>query len=100
MTISADILNSYEYPEINIDDLLAQEIEKDDHVFVVLDDDPTGVQTVHDVNVYTDWQTDTLINAFREDRLFFMHTKTLLNCLRFQNTTLSGLIWRLFKELM
>ena len=30
MTISADILNSYEYPEINIDDLLAQEIEKDD----------------------------------------------------------------------
>ena len=67
MTISADILNSYEYPEINIDDLLAREIEKDDHVFVVLDDDPTGVQTVHDVNVYTDWKTDTLINAFRED---------------------------------
>ena len=76
MTISADILNSYEYPEINIDDLLAQEIEKDDHVFVVLDDDPTGVQTVHDVNVYTDWQTDTLINAFREDRLFFILTNS------------------------
>ncbi len=76
MTISADILKSYEYPDINIDDLLSREIKKDDHVFVVLDDDPTGVQTVHDVNVYTDWQKETLVNAFKEDRLFFILTNS------------------------
>ncbi len=76
MIISADILNSYEYPDMNVDDLLDKEIEKDDHVFVVLDDDPTGVQTVHDVNVYTDWQTETLVNAFRNDRLFFVLTNS------------------------
>lgn len=76
MRISADILNAYECPEINIDDLLAQEIEQDDHVIVVLDDDPTGVQTVHDVNVYTDWQKETLINAFKHDRLFFILTNS------------------------
>ncbi|MBR2544817.1 MAG: hypothetical protein IKE93_01485 [Erysipelotrichaceae bacterium] len=76
MRISADILKSYEYPDIDIDDLLAQEIEHDDHVFVVLDDDPTGVQTVHDVSVYTDWQKETLISAFRKDRLFFVLTNS------------------------
>lgn len=31
---------------------------------VVLDDDPTGVQTVHDVNVYTDWSFES-IRAFK-----------------------------------
>ncbi|MBQ3385598.1 MAG: hypothetical protein IJG59_10380 [Erysipelotrichaceae bacterium] len=76
MIISADILKSYEYPDIDIDDLVSREIERDDHVFVVLDDDPTGVQTVHDVNVYTDWQKDTLVNAFKEDRLFFILTNS------------------------
>ena len=33
---------------------LLRYVKKDDHVFVVLDDDPTGTQTVHDVRVYTD----------------------------------------------
>lgn len=31
---------------------------------VVLDDDPTGIQTVHDVYVYTDWELSTLREAF------------------------------------
>ena len=76
MNISADILNSYEYPSIDFDNLLNKEIEKDDHVFVVLDDDPTGVQTVHDVNVYTDWKVETLTEAFKTDRLFFILTNS------------------------
>ena len=33
------------------DRLLADEIARDDTKLVVLDDDPTGVQTVHDVSV-------------------------------------------------
>lgn len=35
-------------------------------VWVVLDDDPTGVQTVHDLPVYTDWSRETLRAAFAE----------------------------------
>ncbi|MCE5342688.1 MAG: hydroxyacid dehydrogenase, partial [Eubacteriales bacterium] len=31
---------------------------------VVLDDDPTGVQTVHDVYVYTGWSVTELTQAF------------------------------------
>ena len=33
----------------------------------VLDDDPTGVQTVHGVSVYTDWEEDSIASAFQED---------------------------------
>ena len=38
---------------------------------VVLDDDPTGIQTVHDVYVYTDWELSTLREAFQENVLYF-----------------------------
>ena len=44
---------------------------------VVLDDDPTGVQTVHDVYVYTRWDRETLTEAFREpDTMFFILTNS------------------------
>ena len=44
---------------------------------VVLDDDPTGVQTVHDVPVYTDWEMDSLQQAFSEEsNLFFILTNS------------------------
>ncbi len=46
-------------------------------VFVVLDDDPTGIQTVHDVAVYTTWEEETLINALkREKRMFYILTNS------------------------
>ena len=44
-----------------------------DRLIVVLDDDPTGVQTVHDVYVYTRWDRETVLEAFRrEKRMFFI----------------------------
>jgi len=44
---------------------------------VVLDDDPTGVQTVHGVPVFTSWETDTVAQAFREDgSMFFILTNS------------------------
>ncbi|WP_027955941.1 four-carbon acid sugar kinase family protein [Halobacillus kuroshimensis] len=47
------------------------------HKIVVLDDDPTGVQTVHDVAVYTDWEEDTIHKAFQEDnQMFFILTNS------------------------
>jgi len=38
---------------------------------VVLDDDPTGVQTVHDVPVFTKWDAETLKEAFLEEGSMF-----------------------------
>ena len=45
------------YPSMREDyrtGLLKKEIEASNKKGVVLDDDPTGVQTVHDISVYTD----------------------------------------------
>lgn len=39
---------------------------KHDHTFVVLDDDPTGTQTMHDVPVVTIWSVESLIDLFNE----------------------------------
>ena len=73
--MKADILNSYpEYKE-KIDEQLNMLIENDEHVFVVLDDDPTGVQCVHDINVYTDWSYESMLEAFNE-KLFFILTNS------------------------
>ena len=50
--ISADILNTFPPVDIAaVDAALAAEIAADDTKFIVLDDDPTGVQTVHDISV-------------------------------------------------
>lgn len=44
---------------------------------VVLDDDPTGVQTVHDVPVYTDWRRETLAQGLSEPgAMFFVLTNS------------------------
>lgn len=73
--MKADILYSYpEYKE-DIDRMLNMLIENDEHVFVVLDDDPTGVQCVHDINVYTDWAYESMKEAFN-DKLFFILTNS------------------------
>lgn len=43
----------------------------------VLDDDPTGVQTVHDVHVYTDWTSESLKEAMGEENaMFFILTNS------------------------
>ncbi|MGE5607523.1 MAG: four-carbon acid sugar kinase family protein, partial [Bacteroidota bacterium] len=44
---------------------------------VVLDDDPTGVQTVHGVSVYTDWSEESISSGFAEENsLFFILTNS------------------------
>lgn len=44
---------------------------------IVLDDDPTGVQTVHDIFVYTNWETDTLREAFDDgNKISFILTNS------------------------
>ncbi|HRX08352.1 MAG TPA: four-carbon acid sugar kinase family protein [Candidatus Limiplasma sp.] len=44
---------------------------------VVLDDDPTGVQTVHDVYVYTDWTYESIREGFTSpEPIFFILTNS------------------------
>ncbi|MBR3195709.1 MAG: hydroxyacid dehydrogenase [Clostridia bacterium] len=44
---------------------------------VVLDDDPTGVQTVHDLYVYTDWSYESMRSGLLEDgHIFFVLTNS------------------------
>ena len=44
---------------------------------VVIDDDPTGPQAIHDVRVFMDWSVDTLRKAFRTgDPVFFICTNS------------------------
>ena len=78
MKLASEVLQSYsKIDEQYVDSLLAKEIEKNNKTFVVLDDDPTGVQTVHDVPVYTNWEKDTIRQAFAEkNKLFFILTNS------------------------
>ncbi|MCL1829930.1 MAG: hydroxyacid dehydrogenase [Oscillospiraceae bacterium] len=43
---------------------------------IVLDDDPTGVQTVHDIPVYTSYEQADIDNGFAEDGMFFILTNS------------------------
>lgn len=44
---------------------------------IVLDDDPTGVQTVHDISVYTDWSEESIAAGFAEENaMFFILTNS------------------------
>lgn len=63
--------------EERIDRLLKEAIRKSRRKIVVLDDDPTGVQTVHDVSVYTDWSEEAVLSGFKEENsLFYILTNS------------------------
>lgn len=60
-----------------VDAALAVELVKDPHKLVVLDDDPTGVQTVHDISVYTDWSEESVRDGFAEkNKVFYILTNS------------------------
>ncbi len=76
--IYTDILQTFpEVSEETVDVILNDEIRKNGMKIVVLDDDPTGVQTVHDVSVYTDWSKDSIRSGFEEEnKLFYILTNS------------------------
>ena len=78
MAISAKILESYKPIDVAaVDALLAEEIRLNNKKIVVLDDDPTGVQTVHDITVYTDWNKESILQGFNENNdLFYVLTNS------------------------
>ncbi len=63
--------------EIELDKILLALINKNQKKIIVLDDDPTGVQTVHDISVYTDWSEESIRAGFNEkNRLFYILTNS------------------------
>lgn len=75
---SSSILTKWPDADVReVDRLLAEEAGKSRRKMIVLDDDPTGVQTVHDVSVYTDWSMESLRSGFAEEnKLFFILTNS------------------------
>lgn len=74
----ASILEHYQpYNQSELDALWEKNRPALQHKIVVLDDDPTGVQTVHGVSVYTDWTEETITSGFQEEnQIFFILTNS------------------------
>ncbi|KAK3228316.1 hypothetical protein Dsin_008178 [Dipteronia sinensis] len=59
-----------EWPLDPIDDI-HRLIQNNSKTLVVLDDDPTGTQTVHDIEVLTEWSVESLVEQFEKRPLCF-----------------------------
>ncbi|XP_058108204.1 uncharacterized protein LOC131251484 isoform X2 [Magnolia sinica] len=74
-----DVLNSLpsEWPKDPIEDIQKMESQSSSKVLVVLDDDPTGTQTVHDIEVLTEWNVESLVEQFsKRPTCFFILTNS------------------------
>jgi len=76
--LQAEILSTFPaVDEAAVDALLQEAIANDPTKLVVLDDDPTGVQTVHDVSVYTHWDEASIREGFEEtNKVFYILTNS------------------------
>ncbi len=64
---------------------------------IVLDDDPTGMQTVHGIQLLTSWEDEALTEAFRDPRpLFYILTNTR----SYDEPTAGSLIRTICKQLL
>ena len=77
-TMSIEILDSFApADDSSVSRDLAGEFPDFQRKIVVLDDDPTGIQTVHDIFVYTDWSRETIREAFLDpSSMFFILTNS------------------------
>ena len=73
-----ELLNSLPTQDaVTVNALLHEEASKTPGKIVVLDDDPTGIQTVHGVHVYTDWSVESIRQGFAEEnRVFYLLTNS------------------------
>lgn len=61
----------------SVDTLLEETLSSLNKKIIVLDDDPTGVQTVHDISVFTDWSVESIEQGFKEEQsMFFILTNS------------------------
>jgi uncharacterized protein YgbK (DUF1537 family) len=78
MHLTTEVFRKYKTIEdAAVDEALNREIAENHKKIVVLDDDPTGVQTVHDISVYTRWDTESIREGFEEkNNLFYILTNS------------------------
>lgn len=78
INLNLEVLKSYQsINEAELDKELLPLIAENNKKIIVLDDDPTGVQTVHDVSVYTDWTEKSIRCGFEEkNNLFYILTNS------------------------
>lgn len=78
INLNFDILKSYQpMNETELDRELLACVAENNKKIIVLDDDPTGVQTVHDISVYTDWSEENIRSGFAEkNNLFYILTNS------------------------
>ena len=73
-----DLVSGYSpHNDAEISLVYEEELAKNRRKIIVLDDDPTGVQTVHGVSVYTGWREEDIEAGFDEEAtLFFILTNS------------------------
>lgn len=63
--------------EAKVNTEIAKALQHFDKKIIVLDDDPTGIQTVHGISVYTDWSKESIAAGFGEENpMFFILTNS------------------------
>lgn len=75
---AADVFNNIPTIDSNlVNEMLKKELDQFNKKIIVLDDDPTGVQTVHGISVFTDWSLDSIEKGFQEkNSMFFILTNS------------------------
>ena len=73
-----DVLSGYrDYNRKTVNENYLNEIENLNKKIIVLDDDPTGVQTVHGIYVYTNWDIESIRSGFQDkNKMFFILTNS------------------------
>ncbi len=73
-----ELLNSFAPPfdTASIRAEIKKELYDSNICIAVLDDDPTGIQTVHDINVYINMDKADIDSAVKNERVFFVQTNT------------------------
>lgn len=76
--VKADVFKDFKkIDEQFITEELQKSLKDLDKKVIVLDDDPTGVQTVHGISVYTDWTKESIEAGFQEkNSMFFILTNS------------------------
>ena len=59
-------------PQIKVDEELKRYLSKNNKKIIVLDDDPTGSQTLHNISIFTDWSIDSIEAGFAEEKSMFL----------------------------
>lgn len=76
--MNLSILQQYpNYDQTVLNEKYQEAMKQFPYKIVVLDDDPTGIQKVHGVHVYTNWDEESILNGFQsENQMFFILTNS------------------------